>query len=383
MSSGIDIHDVPRLPRGTRVVVGLSGGVDSAVAAHRLQESGYEVISVTTRNFCFDEAPFEVAAKSGSCCGLEAMEAAAEVAAGLGISHRVLDVADVFGPAVVDDYREEYHAGRTPSPCVRCNSQVRFPELLRFAEKLGASHVATGHYVRQGQILGERYLRRGVDRTKDQSYFLYRLPSSLLERVIFPLGELCKDEVRGIAREQGLPVAEASESQELCFVPDGDRRPLLGPAAVAGEIVDEEGRVLGEHDGIEFFTPGQRRGLGVGGGEPYFVLRLEPDTRRVVVGREDALCRNELWCRSALVRDLRWLDQELVACTRYRHPGVSCRAADYDEKSQELHLRLKEEDRAPAPGQTVVIYVGDVAVGGGTLERAGRNGELRSGELSA
>lgn len=374
-------RDVPRPPRGTRVVLGLSGGVDSAVAALRLREEGYDVTAVTTRNFCFDESPFDAAAESGSCCGLEAMEAAAEVAADVGFAHTVLDVAGPFGHHVVDDYRREYGAGRTPSPCVRCNTSVRFPELLAFARQVDATHVATGHYARLAAHGDELYVRRGVDEEKDQSYFLHRLPSDLLRQLVFPLGSYTKAEIRDLARRRGLPVAEAEESQELCFVPDGNRRPLLGAQARPGEIVHENGEVLGRHEGIEFFTPGQRRGLGVGGlDEPLYVLRLEPDTRRVIVTDDAGLGFDRLQVGDLSFRDPAWLSAQLRAQTRYRHRGIDVTALRHDESGDRLILDLSQPDRAPAPGQAVVLYAGDVAVGGGTLDRVTRRRteEIRS-----
>lgn len=365
--------DVPRPPRGTRVVLGLSGGVDSAVAAHLLREAGYEVTAVTTRNFCFDEAPFDVAAERGSCCGLEAMESAAEVASDVGVAHSVLDVAEDFGFHVVDDYVREYRSGRTPSPCVRCNTSVRFPRLLAFARRIGATHVATGHYARLVRREDEVFVRRGADAEKDQSYFLHRLPSAVLERLVLPLGSHTKAEVRELARERGIPVAEAEESQELCFVPDGDRRPLLADGARPGEIVHRDGSVLGRHEGIEFYTPGQRRGLGVGGREdPLYVLRLDPSTDRVVVAEEQTLGFDRIHCRDVVLRAGPWRASTLRAQTRYRHGGVGVAAMEHDAVAATMTLDLAEPDRAPAPGQAVVLYAGDVAVGGGTLSHASR-----------
>jgi tRNA-specific 2-thiouridylase len=372
MTHPLRFSEVPRPPRGTRVVLGLSGGVDSAVAAHRLREWGCEVVAITTRNFCFDEAPFDVAAATSSCCGLEAMEAAGAVASELSIPHRVLDVADSFGEVVVGNYRREYASGRTPNPCVRCNSSVRFPQLLRYARQVGADCVASGHYARQVDVDGARYVREGADSHKDQSYFLHRLDTATLERSVFPLGDLHKEEVREIARREGLPVAETPESQELCFVPDGDRTPLLGPTARPGEIVDEAGEVLGTHPGIEFFTLGQRRGLGLGGGRPWFVIGLDARTSRVVVGREEDLGRRLLCCEGSLLRDECWLEVPLRARTRYRHRGIDCARVEHDPRRETLQILLREADRAPAPGQSVVLYAGDVVVGGGILQRAER-----------
>ena len=360
----------PGPARGERVVVGLSGGVDSAVTTLLLHEAGCEVITVTTRNFCLDQGPFERAAQSGSCCSQAAVDASRELSAHLGVSHVVLDVADHFGRAVIDDYVAEYRAGHTPSPCVRCNTKVRFPRLLEFAQKVGATRVATGHYAQIVVRGGQHYVARGTDRQKDQSYFLFRLPSERLAATLMPLGGFTKEEVRELARRRGLAVADAPESQELCFVPDGDRAPLLGQDARAGEIVDREGRVLGTHEGVEFYTVGQRRGLGLGGGTPYYVIALDAPRRRVVVGSETDLFANRLLLDDVVWRDP-WPEQSgLSVRTRHRHPGVEVREIEFDPEGRPRTLVLADPDRAPAVGQAAVIYRGEVAVGGGRIAAA-------------
>lgn len=361
---------VAPLQRGARVVVGLSGGVDSTVCAFLLKEAGCEVIAVTTRNFCLGTEPFDAASAPRSCCSEEAIESARDLAADLGVQHAVLDVADHFTSTVIDDYVEEYRAGHTPSPCVRCNTHVRFPRLLELATRLDAPFVATGHYARLVERDGARWIARGADRNKDQSYFLYRLPPTLLARMTLPLGERTKDEVRDLARQHGLPVAETPDSQELCFVPDGDRSRLLGSDAMSGEIVDRSGKVLGQHPGVEFFTPGQRRGLDLGGGPARYVVALDAAARRVIVGEEADLLRDRLHLVEALDRDPLEGAPGLVAQTRYRHRGVEVRSLEH--RDAEWIVDLAEPDRAPAPGQTAVLYRDDVAVGGGRLVRAER-----------
>lgn len=377
----LGLHDgfrpAPGPARGERVVVGLSGGVDSAVTTLLLHEAGCEVISVTTRNFCFDQAPFDRAAQAGSCCSQSAVDAARALSSDLGIHHTVLDVADHFGATVIDDYVEEYRAGHTPSPCVRCNTHVRFPRLLDFARKVGASRVATGHYARIVEHGGRFHVARGLDRQKDQSYFLFRLPSERLATTLMPLGAITKDEVRAIARRHGLPVADAPESQELCFVPDGDRAPLLGARAQPGEIVDRSGRVLARHDGIEFFTVGQRRGLGIGGGTPLYVVAIDAATRRVVVGDEEDLLADRIAVDEVVWRDPLDGAPGLWARTRYRHPGVDVRTLARDGHGVPVSIDLAAPDRAPAVGQALVLYRGEVVVGGGRIAGTGR---VRSSE---
>lgn len=360
----------PGPTRGERVVVGLSGGVDSAVTTLLLHAAGCEVVTVTTRNFCFDQERFERAAHAGSCCSQEAVDASRELSTDLGLSHVVLDVSDHFERTVIDDYVAEYRAGHTPSPCVRCNTHVRFPQLLAFARKVGATRVATGHYARIVTRGDEHFVARGVDRQKDQSYFLFRLPSERLAATLMPLGDRTKDEVRDLARQHGLPVADAPESQELCFVPDGDRAPLLGAGARPGEIVDRRGRVLGTHEGVEFYTVGQRRGLGIGGGDPLYVIALDAPRRRVVVGSESDLYVDRITVDEVVWRDPWGGAPGLQVRTRYRHPGSNVRSVEFDETGHPSELLLASADRAPAVGQAAVLYRGEVAVGGGRIAAA-------------
>lgn len=354
-------------PAGTRVVVGLSGGVDSAVVALRLVEAGCEVTAVTTRNFCFDDPPFDPSASARSCCSIEAIEASGALSAELGVHHVVVDASTDFRTEVIDDYVAEYRAGHTPSPCVRCNSRVRFPTLLDFARKIGAGCVATGHYARRVRWGDDFYVARGTDAEKDQSYFLYRLGSDEIARMTMPLGELSKTEVRDIARRHGLPVADAPESQELCFVPDGDRSRILGGAAEPGEVVDSSGAVLGTHPGVAFFTLGQRRGLGIGGGPARVVTALDAETNRVVVGAEEELARDLLFVDQWVDRDPLRGAAGLQCRTRSRMEGVGVRSVARDSARGLPRIELETPDRAPAPGQAVVLDRDGILVGGGRL----------------
>ena len=365
------VLDAVPAPR-TRVVLGLSGGVDSAVAALRLVDAGCEVTAVTTRNFCFDDPPFDPAASARSCCSLEAIEAARALCADLGMHHVVLDAATDFRAEVIDDYVAEYARGHTPSPCVRCNARVRFPTLQRFARRIGADCVATGHYARRVRWRGRSWVARAADADKDQSYFLYRLTPDEIEGMCMPLGGLGKPEVRALARERGLPVADAPESQELCFVPDGDRSRVLAGARRTGEVVDREGRVLGEHPGIAFFTLGQRRGLGLGGGPARVVVELDAATNRVVVGGEEDLARDRLLVDEWIDRDPEAGGPGLVCRTRSRHAGLAVARVDVDPARGLPRVDLQVPDRAPAPGQAVVLDRDSIVVGGGRLREAQR-----------
>ena len=310
-----------------------------------------------------------------TCCGLEGIQDARRVADRLGIAHYVFDVEREFTRDVIDDFVAEYGRGRTPNPCVRCNSNTKFRDLLRRGRVLGCDGVASGHYVRLDRSRGEPRLLRGADRSKDQSYFLWGLPSELLHRLHFPLGELTKPEVRARARELGLVTADKPESQEICFVPTGNYRDFLEkkllpthPALSPGPIVDYRGRVLGRHDGYSGFTVGQRKGLGGGLPEPFHVLEIRPETREVVVGP-----RHMLDVRGVIVGDLNWLAGQpvpgarLLAQIRYRSPVVPCRVVACGDESAEL--RFEEPARAVTPGQSSVFFDGDRVVGGGRIAR--------------
>ena len=290
---------------GKRILVAMSGGVDSSVAAALLLEQGYQVVGVTMKTFCYAEVP----SQGRTCCGLEGISDARSVADRLGVPHYVFDVEEAFTRDVIDDFVSEYSRGRTPNPCVRCNANTKFRDLFRRGDALGCEGVASGHYVRIRHGSGSSALLRGLDARKDQAYFLWGLPAGLLSRLHFPLGELDKAEVRSRARALGLSTADKPESQEICFVPTGNYRDLLAhrlaprhPALEPGTVVDLEGHVLGEHAGYASFTVGQRRGLGGGFPEPYYVVEIRADTREVVVGPKESLDAG-----GAEVCELNWL----------------------------------------------------------------------------
>lgn len=354
---------------GSRVVVGLSGGVDSAVTALRLKERGCEVLGVTTRNFCEEDLPGESTDFERSCCSREAIAAARELASDLGIAHHVLDVADPFSQQVIEDFILEYQSGQTPNPCVRCNRFVRYPFLLDFAHRMDAGFVATGHYARLVEHPESgRHVARARDESKDQSYYLHGLRPEILLHCAFPLGELHKSEVREQARAHGLPAAETPESQEICFVPGGDRAALVAGGMGPGEIVNRKGEVLGQHRGLAHYTVGQRRGLQLNANGSHYVIQLNANTNRVVVGNEEDLLRDHLICDQAWLRDPQKSPAGLLARTRSRHRGCELRELQYENGWMEV--KLEEADRAPAPGQSLVLYRDGVVVGGGRIKEA-------------
>ena len=345
-----------------RVVVAMSGGVDSSVAAALLQEQDYQVIGVTLR--LFPEAPASAASRH-PCCLTPEVNDAREVAARLGIPYYVLNFERPFSQAVVDYFFEEYAHGRTPNPCLRCNQVIKFRLLLSKALALGAEYLATGHYARIVQD-GGHHLLQGSDPTKDQSYFLYTLGQGELARLLMPVGGLTKARVREMARSLALPVADKEESQDLCFVP-GDLGRFLAQhlGTRPGEIVDREGRVLGRHPGIAFFTVGQRHGLGLASPRPLYVTHIDAENHRVVVG-----LREELDGRELRLHPVSWVSgkppdsQQVLARLRYRSSLVPARIEGNGEG-----VRVVFQDPQPrvAPGQAVVFYSGDEVLGGGIV----------------
>ncbi len=355
---------------GTMVLCAMSGGVDSSVAAALLVEQGYRVVGATMKTFCYSGTP----AHARSCCGLEGIADARRVCERLGIPHYVFDMEEAFTRDVIDDFVAEYLAGRTPNPCVRCNSNTKIPDLLRRGRMLGAGFIATGHYARLSVgDDGRTRLLRGVDDAKDQSYFLWGVPAEVLPRLLFPVGHLTKAEVRQRARALGLSTAEKPESQEICFVPTGDYADLLAqrlgadhPALRPGPLVTAEGEAVGEHAGYARYTVGQRKGLGGGYARPLYVLGVRPERNEVVVGEEGELART-----TVELGDLNWLDlppragEPVLVRIRHRAERVTATGASIGAELARLELAVAQ--RAITPGQSGALYRGDVLVGGGRI----------------
>jgi tRNA-uridine 2-sulfurtransferase len=350
-----------------RVLVAMSGGVDSSVAAAMLVEQGFDVIGATMKLFCHDgDLP------DRPCCSLDSVNDARRVCQLLGVPHYVLNLESAFGRDVVDDFVSEYANGRTPIPCVRCNTFTKFRDLVHKADAIDATWIATGHYART--IDGA--LHRGIDHTKDQSYFLWGIARSGLARMLLPVGAQTKAETRDVARRLGLEVvAEKVESQDICFVPDGDHtkiiRQRLGddtPSLATGPFMKSDGTVVGAHDGFARFTIGQRRGLPGGFAEPMYVVEIRPVDRAVVIGP-----RAELLGRGIVARSLNWLvDAPTIGAhvqVQVRHRARAAAAEIIRLSSEEIELALDEPVSAITPGQSLVVYDGERVLGGGLIER--------------
>jgi len=365
-----------------RVLLGMSGGVDSSVAGYLLREQGYDVIGVTMKVWpqdCISRA-------EDKCCGPQAIADARAVAHALEIPHYVVDEADQFERLVIDYFSNEYQAGRTPNPCVMCNEKIKFGNLWSKAAALGCDYIATGHYAivehlgDRGGDPGYAILRKGVDPRKDQSYFLFSLRQSQLRRALTPLGKMTKSQIREIAHSLGLKVADKIDSQEICFVPGNDYKAFLRSHVGEtefhrGEIYDVDGNFIARHDGIELFTIGQRKGLPGGSARPRYVVDLDPETNRVIVGDAEHLVCDEFeidrmnWHPVAGVNAVDYGRQiEATVKIRYNHPGVAARMTPIE--NSRAHIRLHEPQRAVTPGQAAVFYDGDLVLGGGWICRA-------------
>ena len=337
-------------PTGKRVVVAMSGGVDSSTAAALLQDQGHEVIGMTMR-----------LADNGS----GAIESARQVCTMLGIEHHVVDFRELFAREIIDYFSREYSAGRTPNPCVMCNRLIKFGALWEKAAAFGAENLATGHYARTEVVGNDVLLKKGLDANKDQSYFLCRLSAEQLKHTVFPLGGLTKVKVKQIAKEKGLPAASRPESQDICFVPDIER------ASEPGPVIDRRGKVLGEHQGIAAYTVGQRHGLGIAAAEPLYVTALEPERNTVVVGTKD-----DTYDRDLIAAEVSWISgkmptgaNDLKAKVRYRHGEAPVTLSKIDDGH--YYVKFTAPQMAITPGQTVAFYDGDTVLGGGTILKQG------------
>jgi tRNA-specific 2-thiouridylase len=357
-----------------RVVVAMSGGVDSSVAAALLKEIGYDVIGFSMQVWDYSS---QKDGGSGSCCSHEDIYTARSVADALKIPFYVLNLEEEFEKEVIDYFITEYMKGRTPNPCVLCNQRLKFEILLRRALELKADYLATGHHARivWDDSRGSYLLLKGTDTSKDQSYFLFTLTQENMQRLVFPVGEFLKSDVRKIAKDLGLKVAGKKESQEICFIPDNNYRKFIiskmGTDKInSGNIVNNKGKILGKHKGIHMFTIGQRRGLGIPASHPYYVLGFDLENNTVIVGRE-----TDLFCKGLIAEGLNWipfptLETEIDVSFKIRYRYKEAKAKVIPRDDGDVYVWFNEPQKAVTPGQAVVFYDGDVVLGGGWIKES-------------
>ena len=353
-----------------KVVVGMSGGVDSSVAAYLLKEQGYDVIGVTMQIWQ-DEKP-QVQEENGGCCGLSAVDDARRVASQLGIPYYVMNFKEEFKHHVIDYFIQEYLHGRTPNPCIACNRYVKWESLLRRSIEIGADYIATGHYAQIEKLPNGRYaIRHSATKAKDQTYALYNLTQEQLAHTLMPVGAYTKDEIRAVAEKINLQVAGKPDSQDICFVPDGDYAAFIkneiNEELPAGNFVTSDGKVLGPHKGIIHYTVGQRKGLGLALGYPAFVLDIRPETNEVVIGTNEESMTHEVRADKLNFMAVETIEEETRAFAkiRYNHRGAWCTVKR--TKEDEIWCIFDEAQRAVTPGQALVLYDGDYVLGGGTI----------------
>ena len=362
-----------------RVVVAMSGGVDSSVTAAVLKEKNFKVIGITMQMW-------ERTKDWGGCCGLDSIEDAKKVSKTLGIPHLVLNFKDIFRERVITNFCEEYREGRTPNPCIRCNRYIKFDALIRKAKELSVDYIATGHYARiekkkfkveslepGGKDRTRYVLKKGIDTKKDQSYVLYTMTQEQLEHTLMPLGNFTKEEVKQIAKEKKLPVANRPESQEICFIQDETYGEFLKKCvpdgAKPGPIVNKEGKVIGEHRGIIFYTIGQRRGMGIAAGEPLYVIAIERENNSIIVGKEEDVYGDELIANDVNYIAVARLREPARVNVKIRYLHQASPAVVYPLNENEVRVKFDKPQWAITPGQAAVFYDEDNVVGGGTILR--------------
>lgn len=353
-----------------KVVVGMSGGVDSSVAAYLLKEQGYDVIGITLRMSPDD---LDTVENEGGCCSLSAVEDARRVCDRLEIPFYVLNFKDIFKEKVIDYFIDEYMAGKTPNPCIACNKHIKFDALLRKARGIGAEYVATGHYAKIEEKDGRYILIKSDDDKKDQTYALYNFTQDQLAHTLMPCGQYTKDKIREIAKEIGLAVHNKKDSEEICFIPDNNHGRFIleeKPGQIkSGNFVDKEGNVLGKHKGIVYYTIGQRKGLGLALGRPVFVTDIRPKTNEVVIGPEEDIFKTDLIATDVNFIPFDNLEEEIKVTAKVRYSARPAEAILKPGKNGRIRVTFKDKQRAITKGQSVVFYDGNVVVGGGIIEK--------------
>ncbi|OIN61108.1 tRNA 2-thiouridine(34) synthase MnmA [Arsenicibacter rosenii] len=361
-----------------RILVAMSGGIDSSLAAVLLHEEGYEVIGMTMKTW--DYASSGGTKKETGCCSLDSINDARNIAVSLGFPHYILDIRSEFGDYVIDHFTNEYLSGRTPNPCVLCNTHIKWDALLRRADRLGCEFIATGHYANLREENGRQVVSKGIDNLKDQSYVLWGVSQESLGRTKLPLGHLRKSEIREMAKERGfIELVTKSESYEICFVPDNDYRgflkrrvPGLEKEVAGGNFVMEDGRVVGKHEGYPFYTIGQRKGLGIALGHPVFVTDIRKDTNEVVLGLDQDLYRDGMLVSKLNLQKYAAIEAPMETVTKVRYKDQGTKAIISQEADDQIKVLFEQGVSAIAPGQAAVFYEGDDVVGGGWIMKSFR-----------
>lgn len=355
-----------------RVLVAMSGGVDSSVAAVMLHEEGYEVIGITMKTWDYVSSGSN--SKETGCCSLDSINDARNVAVSLGFHHYIIDIREEFGDYVINNFVEEYLAGRTPNPCVLCNTHIKWEALLKRADKLDCEFIATGHYAQRAVYNNRFYIKKGIDTHKDQSYVLWGLSQKNLSRSLFPLGQYHKTKIKEMALEMGFQeLFKKSESYEICFVPDNDYReflkykvPDLEQQVAGGDFILTDGTVVGKHKGYPFYTIGQRKGLEIALGYPVYVVNIIPETNTVVLGKDNALLSTEMWVKNYNLMKYENITEAMTANTKIRYKDAGTDSTLYMQNDY-IKVIFEEPVRAIAPGQSAVFYEGEDVIGGGWI----------------
>ena len=362
------------MSKNGRILVAMSGGIDSSITSVLLHEQGYEVVGITMKTW--DYASSGGGKRETGCCSLDSINDARSIAVSKGFPHYILDIRDEFGEHVIEDFVGEYLAGRTPNPCVKCNTHIKWEALLKRADMLDCEFIATGHYANIRKENGRAVISKGLDNTKDQSYVLWGVSQECLTRTMFPVGNFKKSDIKNMAREMGFhELANKPESYEICFIPDNDYRSFLKrrvPGIVnkldGGLFVNSKGEIIGKHRGYPFYTIGQRKGLEVAVGQPLYVTAIKPETNTVVLGTEDELERHEMWVRDINLVKYSSLEEPKEAVTKIRYkdkgkPGI------IEQAGTKMKVTFHEPAKAIAPGQSAVFYEDDDVIGGGFIEK--------------